>query len=245
MARKHAMFYNAMGRGDHARFMMMKSLVCSDTVAEAETIDARFPDVRAYIASLRPPTYPFRTDPALARQGEAVFRSHCQACHGSYGPSGSYPNLVIGLDQVGTDPEYALAAHDRAQRFMEWFNTSWYGSIASARPAPGYVAPPLDGIWATAPYLHNGSVPTLQALLDSRLRPTFWSRNFDSEDFDEQAVGWHYRVLETGKAQEADAALRKRIYDTTLPGYANTGHLFGDHLEAGQRRAVIEYLKTL
>ena len=245
MAKKHAMFYNAMGRGDHARFMMMKSLVCSDSVAEAQSIDAQFADVRAYIASLAAPTYPFAVDVVQAKEGMGVFARHCAACHGSYGPGVSYPNLLVGLDEVGTDPAYARKAYAEADRFMDWFNGSWYGEIAQARPALGYIAPPLDGVWATAPYLHNGSVPSIAALLDSGTRPTYWRRRFDSEDYDQVELGWVYDALTQGKAASSDASVRNQIYDTTLPGYSNSGHTFGDGLTRAERRAVIEYLKTL
>ena len=245
IGKKHALFYNAMGRGDHARFMMMKSLVCSDGVDEAESIDARFVHVRAFLASLRPPAYPFAIDAALAARGERLFERHCGACHGSYGPEGDYPNLVVDLETVGTDPEYARQAFAEAGRFMDWFNRSWYGEIAAARPAPGYIAPPLDGVWATAPFLHNGSVPTIAALLDSRTRPTYWRRDFDAREFDRKALGWKYAEFQHGKQSIDDPQLRKQVYDTTLPGYSNRGHLFGDVLSAAERDAILEYLKTL
>ena len=243
--KKHAMFYNAMGRGDHVRFMMMKSLVCTDDVAEARSIDEGFTDVRAYIASLEPPDYPFAIDEALAQEGAVVFENHCAKCHGTYGPEGSYPNRVVSLEVVGTDPAYALQAHEQSDRFIQWFNRSWYGEIAEARPAPGYIAPPLDAVWATAPYLHNGSVPTIEALLDSRKRPTYWTRSFDSTDYDKSALGWNYRSLSHGKAGAQNPEQRRRIYDTTLEGYSNGGHRFGDTLSTKRRRAVIEYLKTI
>jgi mono/diheme cytochrome c family protein len=246
MAKKHAMFYNAMGRGDHARFMMMKSLVCTDTVDEAATIDEMFTHVRAYIASLEPPQYPFTINESLAEQGEAVFVEQCSSCHGTYGgPEAEYPNLVVELNIVGTDPAYALQAYEESQRFMSWFNRSWYGEIAEARPAPGYIAPPLDGIWATAPFLHNGSVPTIEALLDSSKRPAYWMRSFDSPEFDEEALGWAYRALDYGKEGARTTEERKQIYDTTLHGYSSSGHTFGDDLTDAERRAIIEYLKTL
>jgi mono/diheme cytochrome c family protein len=245
MGKKHAMFYNAMGRGDHARFMMMKSLVCTDSVEEARPIDAMFTDVRAYIAALEPPDYPFAVDATLAARGREVFEAQCTRCHGTYGAAGEYPNLVIGLEAVGTDPAYALKAYEESDRFMRWFNRSWYGDIAHAQPARGYVAPPLDGVWATAPYLHNGSVPTIESLLDSHKRPTYWVRSFDSKDFDTAVLGWTYEALSHGKQGTSDQEQRKRIYDTTLPGYSNAGHTFGDGLTDSERRAVIEYLKTL
>jgi mono/diheme cytochrome c family protein len=245
VAKKNAMFYNAMGRGDHARFMMMKSLVCTDSMAEAETIDLMFTHVRAYIASLAPPEYPFAIDAAQAEQGKAVFEEECASCHGTYGRDGEYPNRVIGLDVVGTDAAYALRAYEESDRFMSWFNGSWYGEMAEARPAPGYIAPPLDGVWATAPFLHNGSVPTIESLLDSSKRPTYWLRSFDSRDFDQDALGWEHQALDYGKDGANDNRQRKRIYDTTLYGYSNAGHTFGDDLTDADRRAVIEYLKTL
>lgn len=245
MSKKNAMFYNAMGRGDHARFMMMKSLVCTDSVEEAEAIDAKFADVRAYIASLEAPDYPFDIDEELADRGRMIFEERCASCHGTYGNEDNYPNLVIDLETVGTDPAYARQAHGESDRFMRWFNQSWYGEISQARPAPGYIAPPLDGIWATAPFLHNGSVPTLRALLDSSERPAYWLHPSGSPRFDEEAVGWKYREPDHGKNGATDEKQRKRIYDTTLPGHSNAGHTFGDPLDDAQRQALLEYLKSL
>ncbi|HEY6956285.1 MAG TPA: hypothetical protein VI385_13630, partial [Flavisolibacter sp.] len=99
------------------------------------------------------------------------------------------------------------------------------------------IAPPLDGIWITAPYLHNGSVPTLEALLNSKLRPKYWSRNFDKPEYDYANPGWKFKV-EEGPGNTS-------VYNTTLAGYGNYGHYFGDKLSDEERKAVIEYLKTL
>lgn len=245
MSKKHSMFYNAMGRGDHARFMMMKSLLCTDSIEEARTIDEKFTDVRAYISSLDAPEYPYSIDETLAERGKGVFETRCAGCHGTYGAEGGYPNLIVALETIGTDPAYARWTYEDSDRFMGWFNRSWYGEIASARPALGYIAPPLDGVWATAPFLHNGSIPTLAALLDSAERPAYWMRDFESREFDEDAVGWKYEVLSHGKEGADQRQQRRRIYDTTLPGYSNAGHTFGDVLTDREREAVIEYLKTL
>ena len=158
---------------------------------------------------------------------------------------GGYPNLVIDIDEVGTDDTLARGTSQFAGEFVTWFNESFYGEIAYLAPAPGYVAPPLDGIWATAPFLHNGSVPTLAALLDSTARPRFWTRSFDTSDYDEGAVGWRHQTLEAGQEAAASEEERVLIYDTTRLGYDNRGHTFGDDLSPEDRAAVIEYLKTL
>lgn len=246
MQKKHAMFYTAAGRGDHARLMMLASTLCTDTVEEARAIDAYAADIRAFIASLEPPTYPFAIDKRLADRGRGLFVRHCSACHGTYDANPTYPNLAIGLEAIGTDPELALTAtRGREDLFFRWMRNSFYGEQSRLAPAPGYVAPPLDGVWATAPYLHNGSVPTLGALLDSSTRPAYWVRSFDSSDYNRRTLGWNYTGLPYGKEGARDPKQRARIYDTTLPGYSHEGHTAGDALTAEERSAVLEYLKTL
>ena len=134
---------------------------------------------------------------------------------------------------------------NQAQRFVRWFNDSFYGELSRAAPAPGYIAPPLDGVWATAPYLHNGSVPTLAALLNSPQRPKYWLHPGERPEFDRATLGWRVTALSYGKYGARDDDERKHLYDTTLPGYGNAGHLFGDVLSEAERTAVMEYLKTL
>ncbi len=112
-------------------------------------------------------------------------------------------------------------------------------------PFPGYMPPPLDGIWATAPYFHNGSVPNVELVLNSAARPTDWRRvDLDSTHFDEQALGWPYVEVPYPQDQAPEAE-RDLVYDTTLWSQSNQGHPFGDHLTSAERHAVIEYLKTL
>jgi mono/diheme cytochrome c family protein len=244
MQKKHAMFYVGAGRGDHARIMMTASTLCVDTVAEARAIDAYFPDVRAFLLGLVPPAWPYSIDAARAAAGRAIFEQRCASCHGSYGELETYPNLIVGLDEIGTDATMALGTGQFADRFINWFNDSFFGELSFLAPARGYVAPPLDGIWATAPYLHNGSVPTLRALLDSTSRPRFFTRSYDSSDYDEAAVGWRTTTLPAGQ-DTSQTVPEHKIYDTTLLGYGNGGHTFGDSLTPDEREALLEYLKTL
>lgn len=94
-----------------------------------------------------------------------------------------------------------------------------------------YKARPLNGIWATAPYLHNGSVPTLyDLLLPPAERPVTFG------------VGrWAFDPVKVGPVQEGAPF----TVDTQLPGNSNAGHLAGTDLTDEQRRALVEHLKTL
>lgn len=246
MQKKPAMFNLGEGRMDHARLMMAASMLCSDTLQELERIDAYAPDIRAFIISLQPPQWPFEVNDDLAEQGRNVFEASCSHCHGTYGEQPSYPARLVPLEVIQTDATLVEFAHGDGAAYIDWFNRSYYGEKALAAPGPGYVAPPLDGIWATAPFLHNGSVPSIRTLLDSATRPVFWRHAADDasdpERYDQQNLGWDYETLSAGKSGQPAPA---RIYDTTLPGYANTGHAFGDALTDEQRSAVLEYLKTL
>ncbi|HTR30080.1 MAG TPA: hypothetical protein VMH27_12470 [Puia sp.] len=237
LKKKNAMFYTGFGRGDFGRFLMASNLLTVRDSAEAHEVDGHMGDVLAYINSLQPPKYPYGIDGALARRGGAIFLERCSTCHGS---GDEYPNLMIPESLVGTD---SLLYNNNYQspQFIEWFNRSWFAQgehPARLQPFDGYIAPPLDGIWMTAPYLHNGSVPTLEALLNSRERPRYWVRDFAHPQYDYAKVGWKYTEDTAGKQAT-------NIYNTTLPGYGNYGHRFGDALSAADRKAVIEYLKTL
>lgn len=249
--KKNALFYNAMARGDHRGTMMLASSLCTDTVEEATAISTYFNNIHAFVKSVRPPAYPFAIDAALADVGEGVFLDNCAGCHGTYGATeaeDTYPNLLFPLDVIGTDPVVAQGGTIYAPHMVEWYNESFYGEITRMEPEQpfaGYAAPPLDGVWATGPFLHNGSVPSIALVLDSSKRPTYWRRlAYDGSDFDERDVGWPYLSLEYGQAT-APADEVKFIYDTTWLAHDNGGHTFGDHLDDDERTAVLEYLKTL
>jgi mono/diheme cytochrome c family protein len=252
--KKNALFYNGMARGDHRGTMALATSICVDNLEEAERVDDLFRDIQAYLVSLRAPLYSRNIDPALAESGRKVFHRDCAGCHGTYDADplndegDTFPNLIIPLDVIGTDPAVANAGVVHAPELVDWYNGSFYGSVTPIvpdDPFPGYVPPPLDGVWATAPYLHNGSVPTIELVLNSQARPKYWKRvDLDSTHFDEDALGWPFVELATGQAQ-ASAEERPYIYDTTFFSQSNAGHTFGDHLTIEERRAVIEYLKTL
>ena len=239
LKKKNAMFYNGFGRGDFGRFLMASNLLTVNDTAESREVDARFNDVLAYINSIKPPVYPNTLNRALVKQGGILFVQNCSKCHGSYGNDGKYPNLLIPESEIQTD-SLLYKSNYQSYQFVEWFNNSWFAQgdhPARLEPFNGYIAPPLDGIWITAPYLHNGSVPDLETLLNSRQRPRYWSRDFDNPEYDYDKLGWKYSVH--------DSAQGKTAYNTTLPGYGNYGHTYGDKLSNRERKAIIEYLKTL
>ena len=103
-------------------------------------------------------------------------------------------------------------------------------------PLMAYKARPLDGIWSTGPFLHNGSVPTLYDLLQAPAdRPkTFW---VGARTYDPKHVGY---------ATDAASPGNSFPFNTTLAGNSNKGHDYGvGKLTETQRLELLEYLKTL
>ena len=237
--KRKAFTINAMRQGDFLKHLTNPVLLTLKDTAEASQIYDHMKDVWAYFKNLQPPQYPFAINQILANQGKKIFLQTCAGCHGTYGKDGEYPNAVVPEYSIGTDSllwKYFI----KYPGYNEWFNKSWFaatGLLALERPQPGYVPPPLDGVWVTAPYLHNGSVPTIENVLDSKSRPAYWKRNFNKEEYDYEKLGWKYKTL--GRPGG------KKTYNTDIPGYGNYGHVFGDHLTKEERKAVIEYLKTL
>ena len=189
--------------------------------------------IQGYLSGLAPPKYPLPIDQALAKSGEAVFAAECASCHAA---SGNRTGTVISLEQVGTDRVRADAwTNVAAATYNGTFGGKAWG-FSSFRKTNGYVAPPLEGIWIRAPYLHNGSVPSLAELLNAaEQRPRRFWRGYDL--FDASAVGF----VSSG----AEAERTGSLYDTALPGNGNGGHAFGTKLEPDRKRALLEYLKGL
>jgi mono/diheme cytochrome c family protein len=135
---------------------------------------------------------------------------------------------VVAHAAIGATLRHPLAAvHDAA---VSW-HTVYKAGIA--QHPDYYKARPLSGIWASAPYLHNGSVPTLAELLKpppARVAK-FW---VGGREFDPAAVGNDY-----------DEGPNRTLLDTTLPGNSNAGHAFGTQLSGAQKHDLLEYLKSL
>jgi mono/diheme cytochrome c family protein len=159
----------------------------------------------------------------------------------------NFAERMMALASIGGPPEiaYYKAANILTERVVEqWAQESPRNAEAEREIDRGkpnefrgllaYRARPLNGIWATAPYLHNGSVPSLYELL---LAPHSRSRIFyvGNWEFDPVHVGVRSSSPFTGAS----------LFDTRLPGNSNGGHPYGTNLSEEDRMALIEYLKTL
>jgi mono/diheme cytochrome c family protein len=192
---------------------------------------ANLAKVEEYIKQVQPPAFPAAIDQSLVAKGLPIFQANCASCH-AFG--GAKTGQVI--DNGDTDPQrltvWSQAAADAYNAFGD--KEAW--DLKNFRKTAGYVSPSLDGIWLRAPYLHNGSVPTLVDLLAKpSKRPTTFYRGYDLYDADR--VGF----IATG----TDAQKVGTAYDTQVSGNSNRGHLYGTELPADQKKALLEYLKTL
>jgi hypothetical protein len=244
LGRKQTMYYD--GRTD-ARSVRtnMQFLLSEKSLADLKELEPTFRDIQAFMKSVKPPPYPFAIDRARAERGRVVFEKTCAQCHGTYGPSGTYPNLIVELKVIGTDPARAVGLSDK---LVAHYNATWLGEDYPADELMvGYQAPPLDGIWATAPYLHNGSIPTLAALLQSSQRPARFRRppSTDFEHYDPVHVGWKFEPITETPPPGLTPHEARFLFDTARFGLGNSGHTFGDPLSDHERSDVIEYLKTL
>lgn len=245
----------------------------------------------------------------------------CASCHGAYSPRFvndpaflDTPALegmaayVVPIDLIGTDSR-RLDGNDAG--VVESSRNAWFAyrdvpecgnqndpALRGTRPL-GYLAPPLYGVWATAPYLHNGSVPNAWEVMKPADRQPIWRRvskpaqaglvmGFDTDlarAYDSDKIGWKYEAIACGTgtlplvecdpldpaadplAQVVLSALyanggvlwnfanlpvltneqieQRKIYNTHFYSQSNAGHEFTSVLTDIERRALIEYLKTL
>jgi hypothetical protein len=207
------------------------------------------------VRKIRPPRWEDTFGPVDAERsnrGAALFKTHCASCHDAD------PNedaRIIALAKVGTDPHRSNnfnapvgnVANDRAiadfmskvkqRAFLDkGLTPEQQKQVEGGRPSmwrltDGYVARPLIAVWASAPYLHNNSVPTLDDLLrPPQQRPQ--SFHTGVADFDRVKVGY----VSTGGQGTFS-------FDTTKAGNSNGGHTWGTTLSDAQRADLIEFLK--
>lgn len=212
-------------------------------------------------------------DQKQVARGGLVYASACADCHDAapaVAPPGACDEIqipLVDLDKIGTDPEQATTFNSRKIALSkiggpdsmsnykaaealtgiiadQWIAKSKGNAAAAAeincgrpnryRGPLAYRARPLNGIWAMAPYLHNGSVPSLYDLLvlPGQRPKTFYVGNWE---FDPAKVGYQMSSRTPGAF----------LFDTSVRGNSNAGHIYGTDLSEDDRRALIEYLKTL
>lgn len=225
------------------RVIMQFVLTAGNSGETIKGWESDFEAILAWIESLRPPRYPHPIDRVLAGSGEKIFSRACARCHGTYGEHPHYPEKMVDISEIGTDPLRLQAMPVEHRRF---FQTSWFGEggvrAVIERPE-GYVAPPLDGIWASAPYLHNGSVPTLWHLLHADQRPVVWRRTQDG--YDRRRVGLEIEEFKELPESAVRPEQKRTYFSTRLPGKSAGGHEFPEALSEDEKTALLEYLKTL
>jgi hypothetical protein len=142
----------------------------------------------------------------------------------------------VDIADIATDAERVNSFTPELAVAMNTIGTGKPWRFSHFRKTNGYAGMPLDGIWLRAPYLHNGSVPSLADLLEkTERRPKLFRRGYDL--FDPVRVGF----VTTGPEAERVGT----VFDTTQPGGGNGGHLYGTELSDTDKTALIEYLKTL
>lgn len=190
--------------------------------------------IRDWIMTLPVPAFPKdRIDAARAARGAAWWQAECADCHAF---NGKKVGQVTPVAEVGTDPERERSFTQELADKQNTLGTGYPWKLSHFRKTGGYANAPLDGVWLRSPYLHNGSVPTLRALLlPADQRPKQFHRAYDVFDFEN--VGY----VSSGP----DAEKLGWKYDTTVRGNSNAGHAYGLNLTPEQKDELIEYLKTL
>jgi cytochrome c5 len=189
--------------------------------------------IQTWLDALPSPKYPFAIDQAQVARGAQVFAERCASCHAA---NGTRTWSVIPLAEVGTDPNRVNAVTPAAIDAINTLSGAGW-TFDNFRKTNGYATSLLDGIWLRAPYLHNGSVPTLRdLLLPPAQRPRTFYRGNDM--YDQLGVGFVSTVAREGNASYM-------LFDTARQGNSNAGHVYGTDLGEADRNALLEYMKTL
>lgn len=188
--------------------------------------------VADWIRDLPPPAFPGPIDRTLVEAGRAIYQQQCAACHAL---DGARVGRVESLDAVGTDRSRADSFNSMLAERMNTYGEGYPWHFTHFRDTDGYANMPLDGVWLRAPYLHNGSVPTLRdLLLPAGQRPKVFYRGYDV--YDPERLGF----VSSG----AEAERVGFRFDTSQVGNGNGGHEYGTSLTEEQIDALLEYLKT-
>ena len=188
---------------------------------------------RSPFSSSLPKGDPYHVDAAQVEAGKAIYLRICAQCHEK---TGARYREVISAVEVRTDRHRIdMWTAEAARRYMN-YEPGYNWGFKAFQKVNGYLATELTGLWLQAPYLHNGSVPTLRDLLkDPDDRPKTFYRGYDlidprnggfvSSGPEAERVGWRY--------------------ETKVDGNSNAGHLYGVDLKPEEKDDLLAYLKTL
>ena len=217
----------------------------------------------------QPPAYPFPIDRALADRGSVVYAEYCANCHGKDGRdfTGKFVGKPDPIEHIRTDPcrldNYTIELAEEQGNLYAAYPAERFSHF---RKTHGYANMPLDGVWLRAPYLHNGSVPSVRDLLDpAAQRPALFYRGGDVVDqknlgfvadqpVEDERVLFRYETrCVAGAAVCAQQVNPDNRHDANVctagnwAGNSNSGHEghdYGTDLPAADKDAVVEYLKT-
>ncbi len=228
-----------------ASFFMVPSMGLARQRTEAAIPDLTL--VLDYLSASRPPRFPGAIDRTAAAAGRDVYARACKSCHGVYDANLTEPRLLSfpnWAGDVGTDPSRQRVFDANLKSAID--KTGHGRRIIDAAVTGKMAAPLLSGLWSSAPYLTNGSIPTLRHLLTPQSRP----KRFMSG-------GHRLSVSDVG----IDGVMRDGVWafppdyqpyaqpveiDTGKTGFANRGHereVYG--ISEREREALIAYLKLL
>jgi hypothetical protein len=192
--------------------------------------------IERFLQATVPPPSPYRPDGAAVERGKALYVEHCAECHAA---DGTRTLTIVPVEEVGTDPHRAEMWTDAARDAYNGYREGYDWGFRSFQNVEGYVAEPLQGLWLGAPYLHNGSVPTLADLLaPPEARPRAFVRGL--EDLDPERGGFVAPACDPRQKPEVGFC-----YDVSQPGNYNGGHNYGTGLGDADRADLLAYLKTL
>jgi mono/diheme cytochrome c family protein len=238
--RRHGLWLHWDGNNDSVRERNFSAaLAAGASLANLEAEKDRLFALQAWLEyGLKPPPYPFPIDQALAARGEPVYRQRCADCHAF---DGGMIGQVTPIEAIGTDRGRLDSYTEQFRQIQRAYTAEQSFAFRRFRKTAGYANLPLDGLWARAPYLHNGSVPTLADLLSPEDRRP---ERFHIGDivYDPARVGFRHH---SPSAPDGRALM---VLDTGLYGNGNQGHSgpgYGTDLPDDDKRALIEYLKTL
>ncbi|MGC4086727.1 MAG: cytochrome c [Polyangiaceae bacterium] len=203
------------------------------------------------VKTIQSPKSPFPIDDqAQFNKGEGLYRQKCGICHDAPSdgkPPEEHPQAALWAllktddtrlknfeQNVKDEPLIDYLSHlltavekyakpQKPQADPKWRTTKRYGFRK------------LQGVWATAPYLHNDSVPTLADLLaEPTKRPATFA--IDRSSYDTERVG--FKTFE----RPSDGPFP---FDTAQPGNGNQGHAYGTELKEDEKRALLAYLLRL